>query len=253
MNIAIIFAGGVGRRFKNTDIPKQFVDICGKPIIVHTLELFQKHPEIDKIYISILPTHRQYLHKLVANYNLTKVAGIVDGGNSGQESIFNALNIAYQENPSDSIVLIHDGVRPIITQEVISENIKSVKNNGNAITCTPCSETILISENGINPSSVPYRRNTFAAQAPQSFRLGEIIEAHLKIQQRPEKYTDMIDSCTIYNYLGKETFIVRGNTSNIKITNPEDIFILEALIKCRDTYKKGTQVNDIAKITIGAV
>jgi len=185
--------------------------------------------------------------------NLTKVAGIVDGGNSGQESIFNALNIAYQENPSDSIVLIHDGVRPIITQEVISENIKSVKNNGNAITCTPCSETILISENGINPSSVPYRRNTFAAQAPQSFRLGEIIEAHLKIQQRPEKYTDMIDSCTIYNYLGKETFIVRGNTSNIKITNPEDIFILEALIKCRDTYKKGTQVNDIAKITIGAV
>lgn len=253
MNIAIIFAGGVGKRFKNTDIPKQFVDICGKPIIIHTLELFQNHSEIDKIYIAILPTHKAYLQNLVKDFGITKVAGIVNGGNSGQESIFNALNLAYQENPSDSIVLIHDGVRPIVTSEVISANIKCARINGNAITCTPCSETILISENKVNPTTVPYRRNTFAAQAPQSFRLGDIMEAHLKIQQRKEKYEDMIDSCTIYNYLGKKTYIVKGNTGNIKVTNPEDIFILEALIKCRELYKKENTEHDIAKITIGAV
>lgn len=253
MNIAIIFAGGVGKRFKNTDIPKQFVEICGKPIIIHTLDLFQNHPEIDKIYIAILPTYKKYMENLVANFKLTKVLGIVNGGESGQESIFNALHLAYQENPSDSIVLIHDGVRPIVTSDVISENIKSAKINGNAITCTPCFETILISENGINPTTVPYRRNTFAAQAPQSFRLSEIMEAHLEIQKRPEKYEDMIDSCTIYNYLNKKTYIVKGNTGNIKITNPEDVFILEALIKCKDLYKKETAKSDIAKITIGAV
>lgn len=253
MNIAIIFAGGVGRRFKNTDMPKQFVDICGKPIIIHTLELFQNHPEIDKIYISVLPTHKKYMEALVKNFNLTKVSGIVNGGESGQESIFNALNLAYKENPSDSIVLIHDGVRPIVTSEVISENIKSTRINGNAITCTPCSETILISENKVNPTTVPYRRNTFAAQAPQSFKLCEIMDAHLKIQQRPEKYEDMIDSCTIYNYLNKKTYIVKGNTGNIKVTNPEDIFILEALIKCRDLYKKEKAEHDIAKIAIGVV
>lgn len=252
-NIAIIFAGGVGKRFKNTDIPKQFVDICGKPIIIHTLALFQYHPEIDKIYISILPTHKKYLEELVSKHGLTKVAGIVNGGESGQESIFNAINLAYKENPTDSVVLIHDGVRPIITPKVISDNISMVKAKGNAITCTPCSETILISENRVNPSTVPYRRNTFSAQAPQSFRLKDIYEAHLEIQQRPEKYEDMIDSCTIYNYLGIRTYIVQGNTGNIKITNPEDIFILEALIKCRDLYKKEKAEHDIAKITIGAV
>lgn len=141
--------------------------------------------------------------------------------------------------------------------EIISENIKSVKTNGNAITCAPCSETILVSENGVNPSAVPYRRNTFSAQAPQSFRLGEIIKAHLQIQKRPKKYTDMIDSCTIYNYLGKKTFIVREgggvNVSNIKVTNPEDIFVLEALIKYRNLYLKKQNLNDIAKISKGAI
>lgn len=237
MNIAVIFAGGAGRRFKNAEVPKQFVDICQKPIIIHTIELFQKHAEIDKIYISILPTHKAYMESLAVKYHLTKIAGIVNGGDSAQESIFNAISLANKENPSDSIVLIHDGVRPIVTPEVISNNIKSARTNGNAITCTPCLETILISENKLNPTTVPYRRNTFAAQAPQSFRLSEIMEAHLAIQQRPEKYDDMIDSCTIYNYLGKKTYIVKGNTGNIKVTNPEDIFILEALMKCRDLYQ----------------
>lgn len=238
MNIAIIFAGGTGRRFKNAKIPKQFVNIAKKPIIIHTIELFQKHAEIDKIYISILPTHKTYMESLAEKYNLTKIAGIVNGGDSAQESIFNAINLANKENPSDSIVLIHDGVRPIVASDVISNNIKSARNNGNAITCTPALETILISENYVNPTTVPYRKNTFVAQAPQSFLLGEIMEAHLQIQQRPEKYEDIIDSCTIYNYLGKKTYIVMGNTGNIKVTNPEDIFILQALMKCRGLYQE---------------
>lgn len=234
MNIAIVFAGGVGRRFNNNDIPKQFVQIYHKPVIIHTLEIFERHPDIDKIYISILPSHREYLNKLLKEFNITKVCGLVNGGETGQDSIYNALEYASKENPADSVVLIHDGVRPIVSKDVITENIKCVRTNGNAITCTACTETVLLSEDGLTPKAVPFRKNTYTAQAPQSFYLNEILEAHNIIRKRPEKYTDMIDSCTIYNYLGKKTFMVKGNTGNIKITNPEDVFILEALLKYMD-------------------
>lgn len=239
MNIAIIFAGGVGIRFKSYDIPKQFVEICGKPIIIHTLELFEKHNDIDKIYISILPSHKSYMEKLIAEYGITKVSGIVNGGETGQDSIFNALNLAYKENPENSVVLIHDGVRPIVDYDVISENIKTAELYGNAVTCTSCTETILVSGDGISPSEIPYRRETFAAQAPQSFLLGDIYNAHLTIRKRPEKYTDMVDSCTIYKYLNKKTYMVKGNVDNIKVTNPRDIFILKALIECRAKHENG--------------
>ena len=153
MNIAIIFAGGLGQRLNNGEnsTPKQFLKINDKPIIIRTLELFQTHKDIDKIYISIHPDYYEYMQELVKYYYITKTAGIVNGGQTGQESIYNALKLAQKENPQDSIVLIHDGVRPNITEEVITKNIECTKKNGNAITCTSCFETILISENGINP------------------------------------------------------------------------------------------------------
>src|SRR5574344_1017152 len=149
-NIAIIFAGGTGQRLNNgvDATPKQFLKINGKPIIIHTLELFEKHDDIDKIYIAIHPDYYEYMQELVKHYYITKTAGIVNGGATGQESIYKALKLAQKENPDESIVLIHDGVRPNITPEVISSNIECAKKNGNAITCTSCFETILISSNG---------------------------------------------------------------------------------------------------------
>ncbi len=241
MNIAIIFAGGTGQRFSNDNLPKQFVEVFGKPIIVHTLEIFQKHNEIDKIYISILPEYFEYMEKLTSNFNLTKVAQIVRGGATAQNSIYNALKAAEKENPADSIVLIHDGVRPILDKEVISDNIKDVKAFGNSITCTPCYETILISETGENPKEIPYRRNTYAAQAPQGFYLKEIIKAHEKIQEKNPNYIDMIDACTIYNTLGKTTHMTKGNFGNIKVTTPRDLYILEALLKYRTEEENALQ------------
>ena len=206
MNIAIIFAGGTGQRLKNGEdtTPKQFLKIHNKPIIVYTLELFQQHPEIDKIYISIHPDYYEYMQKLVKLYMINKVAGIVNGGKTGQDSIYNALKLAQKENSPESLVLIHDGVRPNITPEVISENIKCAKENGNAITCTSCFETILISENHKNPKHVPYRKNTYAAQAPQTFHLGEIIDAHKQTRITNPDYTDIVDSCTLFKSLNRE-------------------------------------------------
>ncbi|MBR1618915.1 2-C-methyl-D-erythritol 4-phosphate cytidylyltransferase [bacterium] len=236
MNIAIIFAGGTGQRLKSgqDSTPKQFLKIHNKPIIIHTLELFQEHPQIDKIYIAIHPDYYDYMGELVKHYYITKTAGIVNGGETGQGSIYNALKLAQSQNPDDSIVLIHDGVRPNITPEVITQNIECATKNGNAITSTSCFETILISENGINPKYVPYRKHTYSAQAPQSFRLGEIIEAHEQTRKINPNYTDIVDSCTLYKTLGKETYMIKGNRGNIKITTIEDLYILRALIRYRE-------------------
>ena len=236
MNIAIIFAGGIGQRLNNGEnsTPKQFLKINDKPIIIRTLELFQTHKDIDKIYISIHPDYYEYMQELVKYYYITKTSGIVNGGKTGQESIYNALKLAQKENPQDSIVLIHDGVRPNITKEVITKNIECTKKNGNAITCTSCFETILISDNGINPEHVPYRKDTYAAQAPQTFHLGEVIEAHEITRKTNPNYTDIVDTCTLYKTLNKKTFMVKGNRGNIKITTIEDLYILRALIRYKE-------------------
>lgn len=236
MNIAIIFAGGIGQRLNNGEnsTPKQFLKINDKPIIIRTLELFQTHKDIDKIYISIHPDYYEYMQELVKYYYITKTAGIVNGGKTGQESIYKALKLAQKENPQDSIVLIHDGVRPNITEEVITKNIECTKKNGNAITCTSCFETILISENGINPEHVPYRKDTYAAQAPQTFHLSEVIEAHEITRKTNPNYTDIVDTCTLYKTLNKKTFMVKGNRGNIKITTIEDLYILRALIRYKE-------------------
>lgn len=236
MNIAIIFAGGIGQRLNNGEnsTPKQFLKINDKPIIIRTLELFQTHKDIDKIYISIHPDYYEYMQELVKYYYITKTVGMVNGGKTGQESIYNALKLAQKENPQDSIVLIHDGVRPNITEEVITKNIECTKKNGNAITCTSCFETILISEKGINPEHVPYRKDTYAAQAPQTFHLGEVIEAHEITRKTNPNYTDIVDTCTLYKTLDKKTFMVKGNRGNIKITTIEDLYILRALIRYKE-------------------
>ncbi len=243
-NIAIIFAGGIGQRLNaENSTPKQFLKINNKPIIVYTLELFQQNPNIDKIYISIVGSHLEYMKELVKYYYLTKVAGITTGGETGQDSIYKALKMAQAENADNSIVLIHDGVRPNITQDTINKNIQNTIENGSAITCTPCNETVLISENGICPTKVPYRRETFTAQAPQTFRLGEIIKAHDNERSVNPKYIDIIDSCTLFTKQGKKTLMIKGNYGNIKITTMEDLYILRALIH----YKEDIEAYGIEK------
>lgn len=234
-NIAIIFAGGIGQRLNSGDsVPKQFLKINDKPIIIHTLEIFEKHELIDSIYISIHPDYYDYMQELVKHYYINKTKGIVKGGQTGQDSIFNALELAKSENPANSIVLIHDGVRPNITSEVITKNIECTKQNGNAITCTSCIETILVSENGINPQHVPYRKHTYCAQAPQTFYLEEIFNAHLETRKNNPQYKDIVDSCTMFKTLNKETFMIEGNRGNIKITTIEDLYVLRAFLRYRE-------------------
>lgn len=235
-NIAIIFAGGSGVRM-GAGIPKQFLEINGKPVIIHTLQLFQYHDEIDKIYLSVLEDYIPYMKELVDEYRLTKVVSIIPGGETAQDSIYNALKKAESENADDSIVLIHDGVRPFISYEVISNNIAGVKEHGNAITCTACYETIMISKDGKQVDTVPYRKETFAAQAPQSFYLKDIIAAHDYVRALPTRYDNMVDACTIVRTQGITAHMVEGNRGNIKVTTPEDVYMFRALLQ----YKENEQ------------
>ena len=229
MNIAIIFAGGVGKRMGKTDKPKQFIEICGKPIIIHTLEIFQKNNNIDAIVIASLEGWIPYLNNLIKEYKISKVSKIVPGGKSGQMSIFNGLKAAYEMYSDDSIVLIHDGVRPFITDELINENIKNVKEKRSAISSVYSTETFTIIDDKKNIINIPERANSLIAKAPQSFYLKDIYNVHLQAQK--DGIFESIDSCTLMNYYKKPLSIVLTDYDNIKITTQKDLAIGESIYK----------------------
>ncbi|MCD7735532.1 MAG: 2-C-methyl-D-erythritol 4-phosphate cytidylyltransferase, partial [Lachnospiraceae bacterium] len=201
---------------------------------IHTLRLFQEHDEIDRIYLAMSRDYMDYARALADEYHIEKLAAVVAGGETAQDSIYNALKKAREENPEDSIVLIHDGVRPCVEYDVISKNIESVKIYGSAITATLCYETILVSKDGCRVDEVPLRSESFAAQAPQSFYLKDILEAHELIRMRESRYENMVDACTIYRALGRQPHIVAGNRGNIKVTTPEDVYMFRALLQYRE-------------------
>lgn len=233
MNIAVIFAGGSGVRM-GAGMPKQFLEINGKPIIIHTLDNFQNNDLIDKIYIACKKEYMDQLKKMTERFGITKVCGITEGGSNGQDSIYRGLTYALRENPGDSIVLLHDGVRPFVSDEVIKQNIESVKKYGSAVTCTGFIETPVISKSREIVEEMPLKKDMFTAQAPQSFYLQEIVDAHEQMRKVNPEYIDIADSCNLYMNLGKEVHIVEGNRGNIKVTTPEDFYILRALLQYRE-------------------
>lgn len=233
MNIAVIFAGGSGQRMRTKDIPKQFLEMHKKPIIIYTLELFEMHPEIDAIVVACVEEWIDYLKDLLYKYRIEKVKKIVPGGQTGQMSIYHGLEAAREVcGGKDAVVLIHDGVRPLINAEVISDNIKSVKKNGSAITTGIVQETILVINDHESIEYVPDRSRSRVAKAPQSFWLNDILAAHYRAQK--EGITDYIDSCTLMKKYGHKLFLVDGPSENIKITTPDDFFIMRAFLDAQE-------------------
>ncbi|GAB3494718.1 IspD/TarI family cytidylyltransferase [Flexivirga lutea] len=221
-NVAVIFAGGVGSRMGKAAVPKQFLEIHGKPIIVHTLEHFQNHPDVDAIAIAILPAMRPQLERLVRWYDLTKVRWVVDGGATGQESRHNALKAVADTFGGDTIVLLHDGVRPLIDESLITRNIEAAREHGSAATCTKFNETIASSPSEVIEKIIP-RDTIYSAQAPQTFRLDEVLGAYDRAVSEGEH--DSIDSVSLMFRYGHEVHRVEGPRSNIKITTAEDFYI----------------------------
>lgn len=233
MNIAVIFAGGSGTRMNTKDRPKQFLMVHGKPIIVHTIELFEQHPDIDGIIVVCIKSWIDYMEEMKFRYRLDKIGKIVPGGETGQMSIYNGLKAAEELYGSKgNIVLIHDGVRPLITAQTITDNIESVKKNGSAVTCAPVKETVVLVEDDSAIGDVVPRNNSVIAKAPQGFFLDEIIA--MEERAISEGQTNMIDTCTLMRYYGKKVYTVKGSSDNIKITTPEDFYTFRAIYDERE-------------------
>lgn len=232
MNVAVIFAGGTGQRMNVKAVPKQFLRLHGKEIIIFTLECFENHPDIDKIVVVCLEPWISTLRRLVDKYSLTKVASIVPGGTSGQGSIRNGIYEAAHLFPEDSIVLIHDGVRPLLSEETITACIECVREHGSAVTVVPATETIVQEENGAIVNMID-RSSCSIARAPQCFYLDEIERAHeMAVAEGRE---DFIDSASLMRHYGHELYTVVGEPENIKITTPSDFYTFRAIVDARES------------------
>lgn len=238
INIAVIFAGGSGKRMNTVSRPKQFLELRGKPIIIYTLELFDTHPDIDAICVACIESWIPFLKKQLRKFEITKVVDIVPGGETGQDSIYNGLcaaeRYAKSKNTEDVNVLIHDGVRPLITQQTITDNIDTVNEKGNCITCVPATETFIVNQykGGLH---IPSRANSQIARAPQSFKLKDILTAHHEAIKMGKH--DYIDSCSMMSSMGHVMNTITGPMENIKITTPTDFFIFRAMVEVHENQQ----------------
>lgn len=232
MNIAIIFAGGTGQRMNSKTLPKQFLELHGKPILVYTLEQFQNHNEIDKIIVVILKEWIDYTEKLMAKYNIDKVCAVVAGGKTGQESICNGVNKAKELFNENDIILVHDGVRPLVDADTISKAIEMVKRKRSAITVSPAIETLVLNSDIGKIDRIIPRNECQFAKAPQCFYLNDLYNAHQLAKK--EKKQDFIDSASLMKYYGYSLYTIDGKPENIKITTPSDFYIFRAIIDARE-------------------
>ena len=232
MNIGVIFAGGVGTRMHGKEKPKQFLMIHNKPIIVHTIEHFEKNELVDAVVVCV-KEWIEYFNTLILEYRLQKVKAVVPGGETGQLSIYNGLCAAKKiAGDQDAVVLIHDGVRPLINSQLLTDNIEAVRKYGNAITSGIVQETIIeISSEGV-VKVVPDREHSRVAKAPQSFMLNDILTVHKKALK--ENKINFVDSCTMMKNYGFELHIVDGPHDNIKITTQEDFYLMRAILQAKE-------------------
>ena len=239
MNIALLTAGGTGNRM-GQDIPKQFMPIDNKPVIIYTMESFQTHPEIDAIGVICLKGWEVVLQSYANQYNITKLKWIFEGGNSNQESIYNGLVGLKQAGCSDDdIILVQDGVRPLVSERIISENISTCKKFGYAVTGLTCKEAIMEQVNDtVRKIDIP-RERLVRTQTPHTYRLGTLIEGHQTAKEKGVENT--VASCTLFSAIGvSDQHLVRGSEQNgLKLTSPEDVELFKALLhSTKETWLK---------------
>ncbi|MBR3679029.1 MAG: 2-C-methyl-D-erythritol 4-phosphate cytidylyltransferase [Oscillospiraceae bacterium] len=229
-NIALIIAGGSGARMRQ-DIPKQFITVNEKPVIVYTLEAFEKHPEIEAIAVVCIEGWENVLWAYAKQFNITKLKYIVPGGKNGQDSIRNGVYELEKHYSADDIVLIHDAIRPMVSAEIISDCIVKTKRYGNAITVIPCAEAMMETENGeVSVGSYP-RDRLKRTQTPQGFGIGKICDLHRRALEAG--ITNSVASCTLMIEMGEQVYFSAGSEKNIKLTTVEDIDIFKALLSAK--------------------
>lgn len=230
MNIALIIAGGSGARM-HQNIPKQFLTVNERPVIMYTLEAFQKHPEIDDIAVVCIDGWESVLWAYANQFNITKLKYVIPGGRNGQDSIRNGVYELEKHYEPENIVLIHDAIRPMVSAEIISDCIRVTQEWGNAITVIPCAEAMMQTEDGEVSTGCYPRDNLKRTQTPQGFHIGDICDLHRKALEAG--ITNSVASCTLMIEMGKQVHFSVGSEKNIKLTTVEDIDIFKALLMAK--------------------
>ncbi len=229
-NIGLIIAGGSGNRM-HQDIPKQFITVNERPVIVYTLEAFEKHPEIDAIAVVCISGWEQVLWAYARQFNISKLQYVVTGGKNGQDSIRNGVFELEKHFSPDDLVLVHDAIRPLVSAEIISDNIRVAREHGNAITVIPCAEAMMQTEDGIVSVGSYPRDRLKRTQTPQAFRIGELCDLHRRALAAG--ITNSVASCTLMIEMGGQVYFSAGSEKNIKLTTIEDIDIFKALLAAK--------------------
>lgn len=233
MIFAAVFAGGSGSRMGATALPKQFLPLGGKPVLIHTLEAFLRSREIDALFVLCPPDWIGYTRELLAQHLPDAAVDVTAGGATRNDTLLCAIRYVRERFPvdEDTILLTHDAVRPFVTPEMIADNIAAVRECGACDTVIPATDTIVHSTDGAFISDVPVRSELYQGQTPQSFRL-------LELQRTVESLTDeevavLTDACKIYAVRGKKVRLVPGSAANMKITYAEDLPLAEAILRAR--------------------
>ena len=229
-NVALLIAGGSGNRM-HQDIPKQFITVNERPVIVYTLEAFENHPEIDAIAVVCIQGWEQVLWAYAKQFNITKLKYIVPGGKNGQDSIRNGVFELEKHFDKDDLVLIHDAIRPMVSAEIISDNIRVAREYGNAITVIPCAEAMMQTEDGVVSVGSYPRDRLKRTQTPQAFKIGDICDLHRRALEAG--ITNSVASCTLKIEMGEQVYFSAGSEKNIKLTTVEDIDIFKALLAAK--------------------
>ena len=237
MNIGLILAGGVGARM-HQNIPKQFINVEDKPVIVYTMAAFQRHPDINEIFVVCLEGWGDILKAYAQQFNIDKLKGVVPGGQTGQESIRNGIFAIAQDHNDDDLILIHDGIRPMLSTDIISDCIVTAQRYGNAVVAIPCTEVMLMTEDGETSTKNINRDLLKRTQTPQAFKLGDLVTVHKKALEMG--ITNETASASMFANLGYTIHFSQGSEKNLKLTTSEDIDIFKALLHAkRPEWMKG--------------
>ena len=226
-NLALIIAGGSGARMHQS-IPKQFLSVNERPVIIYTLEAFQNHADIDAIAVVCIEGWEQVLWAYAKQFNIHKLKYVVPGGKNGQDSIRNGVFELEKYYDPEDIVLIHDSIRHMVSADIISDCIVKTKKFGCAIATIPCAEAMLQTEDGLSSTGSYPRDHLKRTQTPQGFPLGKICDLHRRALERG--ITNSVASCTLMIEMGEQVHFSMGSEKNIKLTTVDDIDIFKALL-----------------------
>lgn len=229
MNIAVVTAAGVGSRM-GQDIPKQFINVYDKPVIIYTLEAFQKHPNVDKIVVVCLDGWHDILRAYAKQFGITKLDKIVSGGNSAQESISKGVFSLEGIAEKDDIIIIHDGVRPLVDSEVLSDVIAKCSQYGNAVSSMPYNEQIFVKTDETKTNQYIDRNTLRRVSTPQAYRFEKLLWAYKKAFAENIGISGSSYTNTMMTDLGETLYFAAGSDMNIKLTTKENLDMFKSYL-----------------------